>query len=75
MIRDIIEVSIAYLSNFIRHGLLDHQWLYAVLLRYLITAVFMGCCSYSLKQCILYAIPLHTEFEESGESIGSRSAL
>ena len=54
MIRDIIEVYIVYLSNFI----------------------FMSCCSYSLKQCILYVTLLCKEFEKkSGRSKSSRSAL
>ena len=36
---------------------------------YLNNIILMGCCSYSLNQCILYTTSLHMEFEKrSGKS-------
>ena len=31
---------------------------------YLSNVILMSCCSYSLKQCILYTTLLHMEFEK-----------
>ena len=31
---------------------------------YLSNVILMSCCSYSLKQCILYTTSLHMEFEK-----------